>query len=212
MKNQWFGAAFALVLAGGFVVAQNDAVFAQDQDAGVVNGKEAKAMLFSTKGISVDVLEVDALTEQDVLTLQSFEKIDKKSRPRYYGAIAMAPDEGLFSNSNSLAMDAHSIPAAEKFALKDCNSKRKDGAKCVVVAHILPNDYEERALQLSQSATEAYKKYKRGKGPKTFMASVSTNGFGFGKGESHAEDAETACLDLAQRAGAMDCIAVITDE
>jgi hypothetical protein len=185
---------------------------AQAQDAGVLNGKEAKAMLFSTKGISVVVQDVESLTEQDIATLQAFEKIDKKSIPRYYGAVAMAPDEGLFSNSNSLAMDAHSIPAAEEFALDDCNTKRDGGAKCVVVAHILPKKYEARDLQLSQSATEAFKKYKRGRGAKSFMISPASNGFGFGKGDTHAQDAETACFDLAQRAGVSDCIVVIADE
>lgn len=173
-----------------------------------VDTKTAKSMLFSTRGVEVNVLEHDFLTEKDRTILTEI----GKSQP-YYGVIAMSPDQGLLANTTLAAAQYHGVEPARVAALKACNAKREKGtADCEIVAEILPKKWSEQPLQLSVEATEAFnKKFRRKKGPKAFAVSVETGQWAFALGQGALETAMQDCAGKAAKMGAEDCTIAIAD-
>ncbi len=179
-----------------------------------MDSKSAKAMLFSAKGFELVLLDVDFLDDKSraMLTLLGDPKLykgaNKKLTPRYYGAIAIAPDEGLLSPSNQTVVDVHSIAIAETLARQQCDALREGGAACQVVAHILPVNWEAKDVQLSTTATEAYKKFARGKGPRALAISSVNGAFASAKGETAHQSALDACNSQPDN----DCVVVVADD
>jgi len=148
------------------------------------------------------------MSEVDVATLNFMANDEAFKAVLYYGAIAASPEHGLTYKATAASANHHTTEAAAAAALKECNGLRGGGPKCVVVAHITPKKYVERALQLSTSATVAFKKtYLRGGGSKALAISPSTGGYGVAKGDGAAVAALAACAND----GAPDCRIVVQD-
>ncbi len=180
---------------------------AMAQDA-VLDGKAAKKMMFSHRGTEFIVVPQDFMTETDVATLNLMAGMPEFKSVLYYGAIAAAPEHGLAHKATVASANHHTTEAAAAAAIKECNGVRSGGPKCVVVAHITPKKYVERALQLSTSATVAFKKtYLRGGGSKALAISPSTGGYAVAKGDGAAVAALAACT----KDGASDCRIVVQD-
>ncbi len=177
-----------------------------------VNGKTAKAMLFSPKAIDFRVVPQKFLSPADIAALRLIPMIMKKQGLplKYYGAIAVAPARGLSGKETTLfAMGHHSVEAARKAALAGCNAKRKGGKPCAIVAEVRPKGWEKRPLQLSRDATAGFRKYRRAGKPKAFAISPSSGEWAFARGADAARKAISQC-NAATR-GRNDCDVVIQD-
>lgn len=163
-------------------------------------GREADRQLFGTRGTEGVSPAGSALSESDRAILARVAQSQK-----YYGAIAVSPDEGLLSSATVAAANYHSVEPARAAALAECNANRASGtSRCIIGADILPRRYQEgRALQLNMDASVAVgSTYRRLRGDKAFAISVETGHWGFG-----ATDAEATNSCAAQ--GADDCRIVI---
>ena len=177
-----------------------------------VTGKEAKKMLFSPRGAEFVVVPQDFMTDRDVQTLNLMSGMKEFKSVLYYGAIAASPKRGLAHKATVASANHHSIAAAEAQAIKECNALRGGGPKCVVVAHILPRKFSEQPLQLSTSATTAFKRtYLKGRGAKAMAISPSTGQYAIAKGDGANDAAITTCNKAASEMGAKDCKVVIED-
>ena len=124
----------------------------------------------------------------------------------YYGAIAIAPDEGLANPRTTVAVgNFHDAESAGAAALARCNAARaEDSAECVVVLEIRPAGWEAgAALQLSSGAADALRsEFRRLSRPRVFAISDATGQYGMGPGIASAR---AAC-------GVEDCRAVVLDD
>lgn len=190
------------ILAAAIVIA------AGATNADPIDGRTARQLLFHHKGGEVQVFPQDFLTAEQVAQLNLMGGLIQ-----YYGAMAMAPGEGFMSEANQAAANHHSIEAAVEVALSACNAARSGGPSCVIVAHFLPKDWEEgRPLQLSQTATDAFRReYRRGRRPKAFAISTDSGAFAVERGDGASEAALAACTEKAAELGATDCNIVIQD-
>lgn len=174
----------------------------------VLSGKQAKKMLFSPKGAEFIITPQDFMSKADIATLNLMAKMREFSAVLYYGAIAASPKHGLAHKATAATANHHTIKAAAAAAIKECNALRGGGPKCVVVAHITPKKYVERALGLSTSATVAFRKtYLRGGDAKAMAISPGTGGYAVAKGD----DAVGAALAACNKGGVSDCRIVIQD-
>ena len=169
----------------------------------VVTGKGAKKALFAATGVSVQVMKQAFLADDQAQILASV----AREQP-YYGAIAVSPDEGLMSEATIAAADYHSESAAAAAALAGCDAARKGATNCVIVAVVRPKGWEARPLQLSSTATAAFRKDYAGKGG-ALAVSAGTGTWGMAKGDNAADAAVTACA--AKLSGPNDCSLVIVD-
>jgi len=201
-------AIFSKLLMGAALICALGSAGAMAQEL-PVDGRTARDLLFSRKGGQVVVFEQDFLNETQIAQFETMGGVIP-----YYGAVAMAPNEGMLSEANQAAANHHSIEAAEAAALKACNTARSGGRACVVVMHFLPDDYEAgRALELSQAATEAFRSYRRGRGEKAFVISPSTGLYAIEKGDGASGGAIDTCnVDFeSSNNTATDCYTVIAD-
>lgn len=182
-----FGAVLALVALGAPAAAAP------------VTGAVAEAALFSPKGAQAVILRTPGLKPQDVEALRQVAATQK-----YYGAVAISPDEGLLSAATVAAANYHDVDNARKAALASCNDRRKKGAdRCVVVADIVPVNWAKGArVQLSTDATAAFEALR---GARFVAASATTGNWGTGG------NAAAAMRDCAAKSGARDCAIVIAD-
>lgn len=172
-----------------------------------INGKAAKRALFSPKGASVELTAQGGLSATDIAALRQV-----ALQQKYYGAVAMAPAEGLVSASTVAATNYHGIEAASLAALATCNAKREKKTPCVVVALIRPADWAARDLQLSVDATDDFRRsYLRAPAPKAFAISPETGRWAVAKGEGAGDAAVSACNERAAQFGGRDCALVILD-
>lgn len=173
-----------------------------------IDGKAARDAVFSHRGGQVVVLEQDVLSAENAAQLAATGGVIQ-----YYGAIAVAPDEGFISQANQAAANHHSIEAAEEAALTACNAARSGGRRCVIIAHYLPDDWEEgRPVQLSQTATDALRRtYRRARKPRALAISPMTGAFAVDRGDGAQENAIATCNEEASQLGATDCNVVVSD-
>lgn len=173
--------------------------------ADVVSGRAAGRALFSPKGAQAAVGTQPFLTEKDVQILEQVAATQK-----YYGAIALSPDEGLMSEATFAAANYHDVAPAREAALAACNGKRKKGsAPCVIVGDILPVKWKKGAvLQLSADATSGFEqKYQPAQAPKALAISLRTGHWAIASGSGAPERAVADCA----REGASDCRVVVSD-
>lgn len=174
----------------------------------VLDGKSAKKMLFSHKGSEFVIKEQDFLNDEDLATLNVMAAMKEFKSVLYYGAIAASPKDGLAHKATVATSNHHTVEAAERAAIAECNGMRGGAEKCVVVAHILPKKFSTQTFQLSASATAAFRKtYMRGKGPKAFAISPVAGSYAASKGDSAVDAAIEACA----ADGAKDCQIVVQD-
>ncbi len=175
-------------------------------------GKEAKRMLFSPKATEFVVVPQDFMTEVDIKTLKLMADMPEFKAVLYYGAIAASPKRGLANKATVAMANHHSVKAAEAQAIKECNALRGGGPKCLMVAYIVPRKFSEQPLQLSASATTAFRKtYLKGRGSKAMAISPTTGDYAIAKGDGAADAALAACNKSAAEKGATDCKVVIQD-
>lgn len=172
-----------------------------------VDGKTAQRALFSTKGVGIALFNLPQLSEQDRLILTEVARQQK-----YYGAVAISPDEGLMSEATLAAANYHTIAPAEVAAKAACDKARKKGsARCVIAAYILPSKHTQRALQLSVDATQGFNDNWAGPGPKALAISPATGEWAMAKGQGAGDVATSDCNRTAQTRGAQDCVVVIAE-
>lgn len=167
--------------------------------AGPVTSAVAEAALFPPKGAQAVILRSPGLSAADVEALRQVAATQK-----YYGAIAISPDEGLMAAPTLAATNYHDVQNARAAALATCNDKRKKGAaRCVVVADIVPINWTKGAkIQLSTDATAAVES---SAAPRHLAISPTTGDWGQGANPSAAV---AAC---AAKKAAKDCAIAISD-
>ena len=167
-----------------------------------ISGEDAKAMLFAEKGVSVELIPDDQLSND----LMKVIKAVAEQQP-WYAAVALSPDEDLMSSQATVAgAQFHDTDAAAAFALAGCEAKRTGQSPCVIVALVRPKGWKLMDLQLSLNATAFFNRdYLNAESPKALAVSASTGSFGFGAG------ADAALADCASKSAAEDCVVVIAD-
>lgn len=192
MRTGWV---FGVVAGAGLAAAAG---------AEPVDGKSARAMLYSPKGTDVEVVPQPFLSDADLKIIETV-----AGQQKYYAAMAVSPDEGLVAEATVAAANYHDTEVAVSVALAGCDAARTGTTPCVVVALVRPKGWEPQVLQLSVDATEGMRKdYAGAKAPKGFARSAETGRWGMGQGEGAAEAALAACAAEAKTA---DCELVIAD-
>lgn len=188
------GGILAAILAVGVVQAAG---------AEVLTGKATKKLLYSSDALAVQVMKQAFLTTDQEQILGSV-----ATQQPYYGAIAVSPDEGLMSEATIAAADYHSVEAATVAALAGCDAARKAETACVIVAVVRPEGWEARPIQLSSTATAAFRKDYAGKGG-ALAVSAGTGAWAMAEGANAGETAIAACA--AKLTGQNDCTVVVAD-
>ncbi|SFJ61433.1 hypothetical protein [Jannaschia pohangensis] len=158
----------------------------------------AKRLLFGTRGATVQIVAQPFLSQADIATLGQMPKVAQLD---YYGAMAAAPSEGLQSEATRGAFNYHTIEAARAAAVEGCNAARAGGPACVIIAEILPRQYQTgRALTLSQAATKAVDGRDFGRAGREAALAISptTGAWGLGNGRA-------AAVAACAAKGARDC-------
>lgn len=174
--------------------------------ANPVSGAAAKGALFSPKGAEAEISAQPFLSASDIKVLEQVAATQK-----YYGAVALSPDEGLMSEATFAAANYHAVAPAREAALAACNGKRKKASKpCVIVGDILPVGWKEgAAVQLSTDATAGFEQeYLVAKAPKALAGSATTGHWAIATG---AGAREKAIKDCAAKGGAKDCRVMVAD-
>ncbi|MCR8723431.1 hypothetical protein [Frigidibacter sp. ROC022] len=201
-----------------------------------LNGRAAGRALFSARTSAVEIVKDSGLSAADQAILGTLFKLKEKDlalldqlpgisaadresakavfsqfkESHYYGAVAAAPGDGLVAPATQIAQNLHSPEAARAAALAACAKLAQ--SPCVVVAEVLPRRYKPKPLTLSQSATEGFATYKKGKGPKALAISASTDAWAVARGIGAKIGARRECERLAEMKGADDCTVVIADD
>lgn len=165
-----------------------------------VSGKVAKKALFAPVTAEVEIMAEAGLPEDQAKVLAMV----GEGQP-YYGAVAIAPDEGLMSEATVAAANFHDTAAAATAALGECNAKKTTATPCVVAAYIRPKGWSDRGFSLSSDATAAFKSYEAKTG--ALAVSVATGAFGMASGADAAQTALTNCA--AKNDKATDCALVV---
>jgi hypothetical protein len=106
----------------------------------------------------------------------------------------------------------HDLVAAETVALRACNDARaRSAAACEVIAHIRPEGYQPRDVQLNADATRGFRIYRQGGGPKALAISRATGEWQFEKGDDADMRALAGCNRLAAPKGIEDCQILVQD-
>lgn len=168
--------------------------------AAPMTGKQAKAALFAPGKAEVEILAEAGLPEDQAAALTMV-----AGDQAYYGAIAIAPDEGLMSEATVAAANFHDIETAKTAALAGCEAKKKAGAACVIAGLIRPKGWKDTGFSLSSDATEAFKDYDKKAG--VMAISPLTGAFGLAKGDAAGPLAIEACA--AKNKAATDCAVVV---
>lgn len=174
--------------------------FALPLHAQTLTGEVARAALFAPVAAEVEIMPEAGLPEDQAQVL-----VTVGEGQLYYGAIAIAPDEGLMSEATVAATNFHDSASAATAALAECNAKKKSATDCVVAAHIRPKGWAEPAFSLSSDATAAFETYD----PKTgaLAISVLTGAFGYGDGAEAGATALAKCAAMNEKA--TDCALVV---
>lgn len=165
-----------------------------------IAGKAAKKLLFAPVKAEVEILSEAGLPQDmaDALVMVG------EGQP-YYGAVAIAPEEGLMSEATVAAANFHDTGSAGVAALAECNAKKKTASDCVLAAYIRPKGWAEAGFSLSSDATAAFKEYDMKTG--ALAVSLSTGAFGMADGDGAAEAALANCA--AKNDKATDCALVV---
>ena len=165
-----------------------------------LSGKDAKKLLFPPVTAEVEIMPEAGLPADQAEVLKTV----GAGQP-YYGAIAIAPDEGLMSEATVAAANFHDTASAATAALAECNGKKKTETECVIAAYIRPQGWTDVGFGLSSDATAAFEDYNKRTG--ALAISPSTGAFGMAKGKTAADDAVKACM--AKNEKATDCAVAV---
>lgn len=165
-----------------------------------ISGKAATAALFAPLKAEVEVLAEAGLPADHAKALETV-GVDQP----YFGAIAIAPEEGLMSEATVAAANFHDTAAAAVAARAECDAKKTSATPCVVAAYIRPEGWKDAGFSLSSDATAAFRDYDMKAG--ALAISASTGAFGMAAGEGAGAVAVAACA--AKNAKATDCTLVV---
>jgi len=188
-----------------------------------VDGKTAKKMLFSPRGVELLVLPDSGLDAAQSAIIQAIlQQMKDQGLANYYGALAVSPDffakmaedpgQAALSGLLQVTEMLHNPEAAADVALAACKKALSPGdAPCVLAARVLPKKWEPQPVSLSVDATRAFKNYKKGGEPKALAISAATVSYAIAKGEGAGEAALATCNEAAAKTGSPDCEVVIAD-
>lgn len=159
-------------------------------------GKAAKKLLFAPVKAEVEIMSEAGLPADQAEILKTV----GVGQP-YYGAIAIAPEEGLMAEATVAAANFHDAAAASVAALAECEAKKKTATACVIAAVIRPEGWKDAGFGLSSDATAAFKGYDMKTG--ALAISPSTGAFGMAEGDGAADQALKNCG--ARNDKATDC-------
>ncbi len=173
-----------------------------------VDGDTARGELFNLRGRSLQIVDLPGIGELERKVLDA-----AAGQVVYYGAVAMAPDQGLLAEATVVAGDYHSAADASAAAIRACNGRRSGGAECVVAALVLPARYETRNITLSHNGTEGFRKeYRNARAPKAMAISPGTGKWAVSTGDGAADNALASCNQQAMVVGGQaDCRVAIAD-
>ncbi|TXH98507.1 MAG: 5-aminolevulic acid synthase [Pseudorhodobacter sp.] len=165
-----------------------------------LSGKDAKKALFAPVKAEVEIMPEAGLPADQAEVLKTV----GVGQP-YYGAIAIAPQEGLMSEATVAAANFHDAAAASAAALAECDAKKKTETACVIAAIIRPEGWKDQGFGLSSDASAAFKDYDM----KTCALAISpmTGAFGMAAGDGAADQAVKNCG--AKNDKATDCTLVV---
>lgn len=175
-------------------------VLAAPAVAQTMTGAEAKKQVYPADQAEVALVRDTGLSDEQARLL-----LGVGAQQLYYGAIAISPDEGLMAEATVAATNHHSVEAAARAAVAECDAKKTGAAPCKVVAVIRPKGWEARPLMLSADASRGLAGEYGGKGA-ALAVSATTGAWGMGKG---AEAAVAACA--AKPVKPADCVVLIAD-
>jgi len=170
-----------------------------------IAGAEARAQLFHPRHVDVVRYNAEGLSDQEVQILASVAQGQK-----YYAAVAFAPADGLMSEATVMAANHHTVGAARTAALTECEERRSNAGRCVIVLEVRPAGWQARSLQLSADATSAFENDYPAHGEAALAVSPATGLWGLGRGDDAAADALAACAGAGSNDVA-DCMVVIAD-
>lgn len=188
-----------------------------------VDGKTARKMLFSPRGADLILLEDSGLDPAQAAVLQAIlDGLKGSDFENYYGAVAVSPtffsqlstqgEAAVLSGLFQLATAFHTPQAAATAAMVACEAARGEAdAQCVVAAGIAPRKWSQQPVSLSVLATESFKSYRKGSGPKAVAVSAGTTAYAIAKGDGAATQALARCNAEAAKTGSPDCEIVIAD-
>lgn len=165
-----------------------------------IAGKVAKKALFAPMKAEVEIMPEAGLPADQAEVLKTV----GVGQP-YYGAIAIAPEEGLMAEATVAAANFHDAASASVAALVECDAKKKTATACVIAAIIRPAKWKEQGFGLSSDATTAFKSYDMKTG--ALAISPSTGAFGMAAGEGAGDKALANCG--AKNDKATDCAVVV---
>ena len=194
------------ILAVVSCLAGAGATFAQD----LPTMREARDQVFARDGaLSWEVIGHDSLNPAELQLLEQIIPLGALPQMAYYGALAIAPDQGLADPDTTAAVgNYHSEEGARAAALAACNAARSGGSDCAVVLVVRPEGWEAgRSLQLNADATAslwgAFRQLGR---PRAMAISQATGIWGIG---ASPQEALAAC---AADGAAQDCATVVAEE
>ena len=165
-----------------------------------LQGKAATKVLFAPVTAEVEIMPEAALPADQAEILKTV----GVGQP-YYGAIAIAPEEGLMAEATVAAANFHDVAAASVAALGECDAKKKTATACVIAAVIRPEGWKDQGFGLSSDASAAFKDYDMKTG--ALAISPATGAFGMAQGEGAAEKAISNCS--AKNEKATDCVLAV---
>lgn len=187
-------AAISAIAAAGGAAAQG------------IDGATAAGQLFPVNKVAVGIAR-GALKPDEVAVIRQV-----AGQQKYYGAVAISPDEGIMSEATVAAANHHSVGAARRQAIDSCNARRKKGsARCTIVADILPAGFAPRAFSLSRDATEGFGESYGDSGERALAISPATGAWSIARGKGAARAAVKDCNRKAAANGARDCKLAVRD-
>ncbi len=205
----------------GLVAALAGIVMVSAAQAEPLDAKAARKALFAPKGLVMQPVPVDGLSEETAASIDALvEQFADRTRLKqleaagygYYGALAVPTDRALQMQNLAFVAKLHSPEAARKAALAAC-AKASRSRACAVVGVLLPKRFEPRPLTLSQVATQSFRKeWKAGAGPKALATSAASDAWVMAKGPGAGEAALERCNAKAGAQGRADCSIVIAED
>lgn len=188
---------------------------AQDAPAtAVITSDEAKAALPDAEGYRLEI-ENDGLNAQQRQDLGTM-LIDTIGDAHFFGAIYAFLPEGSRQLSIHLRRQLHSMEAAEKSALADCDAERSEGdSECYRIGRIVPENWsDDDGSLLSHEATFAFSQNADAlEGPKIVARSRNTTAWAMWSGENVRQRALDECNEAVEAGGfEPDCEIVIDDD
>lgn len=185
----------------------------EGSSSAVITSEEAKAALPDAERyrLEIDNDGLDAKQRQDLGAML----IDTIGDAHFFGAIYAFLPEGSNQLSIHLRLQLHSLDAAERSALADCEAERsEDDSECYRIGRIIPEDWDEDdGSLLSHEATFAFSQNVDAlEGSKIVARSRNTTAWAMWSGENVRQRALDECNEAVEAGGfEPDCEIIIDD-